>query len=224
MLGQDINNDNLFIRLLKIPKEKLVLLSQQQSRFFYENHHIKTDKIANIAVTRNLFPEFNTGARNIDVLGVGNLGALKNYSLFIELLSEIKKKNLNAVIIGGGEELEELKTKATALGLESNIRFTGALSHKQVLDYMNDAKVFLHTSKSEGGGMVLQEALYSGCKVVSTIDVENTEALECFYFSVDKNDLSAKINSFLEDVNLSQRIEHFRMEDTISVIYDSFYD
>lgn len=223
MLGQDINKDNAYLKLLRIPKENLVLMSLQQSELFFENHKIKIDKIANVAINRAAFPEFNNGERKIDILGVGNLGALKNYSLFIEILSKIENKNLNAVIIGGGEELEMLKAKATQLGLTENLNFTGALSHKEVLNYMNNAKVFLHTSKSEGGGTVLQEALYSGCNVVSTIAVENTETLEQFYFSVDKKELSAKVSAYLNHPGIPKRIEHFKMEDTISMIYHAFY-
>lgn len=223
MLGQDINKDNAYLKLLKIPKEKLVMISRQQSDHFYKNHQIKVDKIADVAVNRAIFPEFNFGERKIDVLGVGNLGALKNYSLFIEILSKVENKSLKAVIIGDGEELEELKTKAKHYGLADNVLFTGALSNKEVLHYMNNAKVFLHTSKSEGSGTVLQEALYSGCQVASTIAVENTETLEQFYFSTNPKELSAKIDFFLNQPSTPERIEHFKMEDTISVIYDAFY-
>lgn len=223
MHGQDINKDNSFISFLKIPKEKLVMLSQQQREFFYQNHQIKVDKIANVAISRAKFPELNNSERKIDVLGVGNLGALKNYSLFIELLSRLKQKNLKTVLIGNGEEMEMLMKKAAKLGLTESVHFTGALSHKEVLEYMKNAKVFMHTSKSEGGGVVLQEALYSGCKVVSTIDIENVEQLDCFYFGTEPNELSAKIDSYLNDGKIPERIEHFKMEDTILVIYNSFY-
>ncbi|MES2411837.1 MAG: glycosyltransferase [Bacteroidota bacterium] len=223
MHGQDINKDNKFIRMLNIPKEKLVMLSQQQLDYFYENHQIKVDKIANVSISRKKFPQLNKSERKIDVIGVGNLGALKNYSLFIELLSEVKNKNLNAVVIGVGEEMAMLKEKAAKLGMKDTINFVGALPHKEVLDYMNNAKVFLHTSKSEGGGGVIQEALYSGCKVVSTIAIENGDLLDCFYFGTEPKQLSAKIDSFLSDGKLPERIEHFKMEDTISVIYNSFY-
>ncbi|MBF6641197.1 glycosyltransferase [Flavobacterium sp. J49] len=223
MLGQDINKDNAYLKLLKIPKEKLVMISLQQSEHFYNNHKIKVDRIADVAINRAVFPEFNLGERKIDVLGVGNLGALKNYTLFIEILSMLENKNCKAVIIGEGEELEDLKAKANQYGLANNILLTGALSHKEVLNYMNNAKVFLHTSKSEGSGTVLQEALYSGCQVVSTIAVENTETLDQFYFSLNKEDLSAKVSAYLNHPNIPKRTEHFKMEDTISVIYKAFY-
>lgn len=223
MHGQDINKENAYIKLLRIPTRQLIMISKQQSQFFYQNHRIKVDKIANVAITRDSFQELNLSERTIDVLGVGNLGALKNYSLFIELLSKVKHKNLKAVIIGDGEELDVLKAKVAQLGLTENIRFVGRLPHKEVLHYMNHSKVFLHTSKSEGSGTVLHEALYSGCKVVSTIDIENSETLVSFYFGTKKQELSAKIDFFLNDSLTPERVELFTMEDTISVIYNAFY-
>ena len=223
MLGQDINSDNKFIKLLNIQKSQLVLMSKQQSELFFKYHKIKIDKVANVAITRNLFPELNTNQRKTDILGVGNLGALKNYSLFLEIISMLKNKNLKAIIIGDGEEMEMLRKKSIELNLSNNINFVGALSHNEVLNYMNNSKIFLHTSNSEGGGTVLQEALYSGCKVVSTIAIETKIDDEIFYFNKEKEKLIDRINFLLDKNLLANRIENFKMEDTIKVIYDSFY-
>jgi glycosyltransferase involved in cell wall biosynthesis len=223
MLGQDINKDNKYIWLLKIPHDRLIMMSLQQSDLFYEYHKIHIQKIANVAITRKLFPEFNSGERKYDILGVGNLGALKNYSLFIDIISDLKYKNYNAIIIGEGEEMAMLKEKVKQLGLTENLRFLGALPHATVLDYMNQSKIFLHTSKSEGGGTVLQEALYSGCKVVSTIAVENNLSEENFYFNSERQALVNQMNLLLEKPLVHQRIENFKMENTIKIIYDSFY-
>jgi glycosyltransferase involved in cell wall biosynthesis len=223
MLGQDIKKDNKYIRLLKISPQQLVMMSLQQNHFFYTNYKIRINKIANVAITRDLFPELNTNERTINILGVGNLGALKNYALFIEIVAEVQTKNLNAVIIGEGEETDLLKAKVNQLGLTNTIRFTGALSHKEVLEYMNNSKIFLHTSKSEGGGTVLQEALYSGCQVVSTIDIEGSNENENFFYSLDKAKLSHQIKTILNQTQQTKRIEKFKMEDTIKTIYDCFY-
>ncbi len=224
LLGQDINADNKFIKLLKIPKNQLVLMSKQQSDLFFKYHNIKIDKIANVAITRNLFPELNVNLREIDILGVGNLGALKNYSLFIEIISLLENKNFKAVIIGDGEEMELLKKLTFELEISDKIIFLGALSHIDVLKFMNNSKIFLHTSKSEGGGTVLQEALYSGCKVVSTIAIETKIDDDDFYFSQEKEKLLNKIDFLLSKNLMANRIENFKMEDSIQVIYDLFYN
>jgi len=223
MHGQDINKDNKYISLLKIPHQQLVMISLQQSDFFFQNHKIRVRKIANVAVTRSLFPAFNTDERIYDVVGVGNLGALKNYSLFLDIISLLDRNNYNIIIIGDGEEMDMLKEKSKQLGLE-NIHFLGKLTHKEVLDYLNKSKVFLHTSKSEGGATVVQEALYSGCKVVCTIALENKVEGDHFYFSTDKEQLANQVATLLSKPLEHKRIENFKMEDSIKIIYDSFYN
>jgi glycosyltransferase involved in cell wall biosynthesis len=223
MHGQDINKDNKYISLLKIPHQQLVMISLQQSDFFFQNHKIRVPKIANVAVTRDLFPVFNTDERVYDVVGVGNLGALKNYSLFLDIISLLGRNNYNIIIIGDGEEMDMLKEKSKQLGLEK-IHFLGKLTHKEVLDYLNKSKVFLHTSKSEGGATVVQEALYSGCKVVCTIALENKLEGDHFYFSTDKEQLANQVATLLSKPLEHKRIENFKMEDSIKIIYDSFYN
>lgn len=223
MLGQDIKKDNKYIPLLKISPENIIMMSAQQRDLFYENQNIKINTIANVAIDRNRFPKFNYDTRNIDILGVGNLGALKNYSLFVEIISELKIlfPNIKTTICGEGEEKEMLLKKVISLGLEENIVFSGSISHKEILNYMNNATVFLHTSKSEGGGTVLQEALYSGCKIISTISIEENNTFDSFYFSTKKENLISKIKSILKNPTDAIRIENFKMEDTVNVIYDA---
>lgn len=226
MLGQDVRKDNKYLDLLKINPSKLIMLSSQQRDIFYKNHKIWVEKIANVAIDTKRFPEFNQNKRNIDILGVGNLTPLKNYSLFLEIIYNLKSAfpNIHAIICGddsGDKEL--LLQKAKALGIEKNVFFTGSIPHKEVLEYMNDAKVFLHTSKFEGGGAVLQEALYSGCKVVSTIDIETQPDNDSFYYSLKKEKLIDQIDILLKNLLIHKRIENFRMEDSIHVVYDSFY-
>lgn len=224
MQGQDVRKDNKYISLLRIPANQIVMMSLQQSNFFYVNHNIRIQKIANVAVKRKLFPPFNSGERPYAILGVGNLGALKNYSLFIDIIAELKAKNLHAIIIGEGEELAILKEKIKLLGLTDSIHFLGRLPHATVLNYMNQSKIFLHTSKFEGGGAVIQEALYSGCKVVSTISIDQPIDEENFYFNTEKKALVEQIDSLLEKPLNHKRIEYFKMEDTVETIYRMFYN
>ncbi len=226
MHGQDINKDNKYVNLLKIPASQLIMVSEQQRNFFQENHGIYIEKIANVAINRNSFPELNNSARSIDILGVGNLSALKNYSLFIDIVADLKKEfPVIRVLHFGGDsgEKQTLTHKINDLKLDSNIVLKGTISHKEVLDNMNNAKVFLHTSKSEGGGTVLHEALYSGCHVVSTIAIEEDETTDTFYFNTEKQKLVERIRLVLNHPKPSKRVERFRMEDSVDLIYRCFY-
>ena len=107
--------------------------------------------------------------RNIDVLGVGALTDLKNYSAFIDTVVELKKTHpeISAVIVGGGPEEEALKLKIGALGLKENIVLAGIVRREEVLQYMNRSKVFLHCSEFESFGMACAEAIAMGMSVVS---------------------------------------------------------
>lgn len=226
MLGQDVKKENKYIKLLKLPENELIMLSEHQKINFKENFNLDVKTIANVSIDRNRFPKLNQKERPITILGVGNLSFLKNYSLFIDIIDDLKIdfEKINAIICGDDSgEMINLESKIATLNLSKNIKLTGSVSHKEALEYMNNSIVFLHTSAFEGGGAVLQEALYSGCHVVSTIPMEDTEELETFFYSEEKAILVEKIKSIINNPNSFERIEKFKMEDTITVIYDSFY-
>jgi glycosyltransferase involved in cell wall biosynthesis len=228
MLGQDVKKENKYINLLKLPENEIIMLSAHQKNIFKENFNLDIKTISNVSIDRNRFPKLNQSERSITILGVGNLSVLKNYTLFVDIIDALKKdfESINAIICGGdtGEKVN-LENKITALHLSKNIKLVGSISHKEVLEYMNNSVVFLHTSTFEGGGAVLQEALYSGCHVVSTIPMEDSIELETFFYSEDKLILVERIKSILNKPNYNsfERVEKFKMEDTVSVVYNSFY-
>lgn len=224
--GQDVKKSNKYISLLRLHPKKMIMISAQQRNFFYKDHNIKVATIANVSINKNLFPKLNLEERTIDVLGVGNIGSLKNYTLFVDIIALLQKEfpEINTIICGDdGGEKKALEEKIKHLNLTKNITLVGQKHHNEVLKYMNNTTIFLHTSKFEGAGTVLHEALYSGCKVVSTIEIEDTEEINEFYYSKNLIELKDKIHEFLNSKSTSKRIEKFKIEDTIKVIYDSFY-
>ncbi|CAM4047809.1 MULTISPECIES: glycosyltransferase [Flavobacterium] len=222
--GQDAKKNNKYVKILKLKEDDLVMISEKQKVLFNKNFNYNVRKISNVFINPDVFPKLNLDNREIDIVGIGNLGALKNYSFFIDIISHLNIKKLNVVIIGDGEEKQLLLDKVKKLGLSDNIIFTGFLTHKKTLKYLNNSKIFLHTSKYEGNSTVIQEALYSGCKVVSTIDIENTKSIENFYYSENKNDIGTKLKNLLNQLIAPKRIQVFRMEDNINVIYNHFYN
>ncbi len=227
MLGQDVKKNNKYLKWIKIPVNQIVMVSHQQRDIFYRNYKIHVKKIANVAIDPKRFPEINNGKRNIQILGVGNLSPLKNYSLFIDIIQVLKKEfpNISAVLCGGdGEDKNLLLDKVNDFGLSNNIKFTGTISHKKVLDFMNNSTVFLHTSKFEGNPTVVQEALYSGCHVISTIPMEKSSEISTFFYSLEKEEIISKIRSILSNQkHLVKRVEKFKITDTIDVVYRAFF-
>ncbi|MDT7833050.1 glycosyltransferase [Flavobacteriaceae bacterium S356] len=221
--GQDVKRNNWYLKWLAPKGENLITISKNQQRLLFENHRIHTNHIANVCVDENDFPELNKESRTIDIIGVGNLGPIKNYSKFIDVISQVHKKipELKVVICGDGEEKEELQKKINTLSLHNTIELLGYVSNRKVKELLNTTSVFLHTSIFEGNPMVLQEALFSGCNVVSTFNIEEeSNAIQHFYCANETAALSEKTIELLTNpLVTTSRVHHFKMEDTIKTIH-----
>ncbi|NMH86668.1 glycosyltransferase family 4 protein [Flavivirga algicola] len=228
MLGQDVKKNNKYLNWIKIPAHKIIMVSNQQRNIFYKNYKIYVKKIANVAINPKRFPKINNEERKIQILGVGNLSPLKNYSLFIDIIQVLKKEfsNISVVLCGGdGEDKNSLLKKVDDFDLSNNIKFTGTIPHKKVLNFMNNSTIFLHTSKFEGNPTVVQEALYSGCYVISTIPMEQSSKMDTFFHSTEKDEIINKIKNILHNQKfLAKRVEKFKMTDTIDTVYKAFFD
>ncbi len=166
LMGQDVKSSNKYLGLLKESKTKFIALSKNQAELFFEIAKRKVDNIIHWGLDDQMIKsEF----RDIDLLGVGSLIPLKNYSLFINTAEEIVKSipDLKCVLVGSGPESEKLKAIADEKGLNKNIEFTGLLDRKKIFELMQRSKVFVHPSQFEGSGFVFAEALVNGMHIVS---------------------------------------------------------
>jgi glycosyltransferase involved in cell wall biosynthesis len=101
------------------------------------------------------------------VLGVGRLVEQKGFSTLIRAFAEVKERRAaRLVILGEGEKRPILERQTKRLGVESDIWMPGFVSNP--LKYMARASVFVLSSRWEGLGNVLIEAMACGTPVVST--------------------------------------------------------
>lgn len=103
------------------------------------------------------------------ILSVGRVTPNKNISLLIDayiLLRHQDKITQKLVIIGTGHNLDILRCKAENSPYKDSIFFIGQISNPY--PWMKHADLFILSSKLEGLGMVLLEALACGTKVIST--------------------------------------------------------
>ena len=70
-------------------------------------------------------------------------------------------------VIGCGELKGGVAVQVVDFRLLTEVRLLGCISHFQFLEIMNRSKVLLHTSSYEGQGLVIQEALAHGMRIVS---------------------------------------------------------
>ena len=224
MLGQDVKKENRYLRFKKPNPNKIMALSGFNNEVLYQTAKIRAHKVIPMAINESLFPELNTGTREISVFGAGNLSPLKNYRLFVEVIAALQKTipDIKAELAGTGEQESELKALANELGLEKNITFLGLISHQQTLEKMNHSKVFLHTSTFEGGSTVYFEALYSGCQLVGTLPMVDRE-LPNFHWHETKVAIVTAITSILKNPKPAERTTYYTMDYVCAEIYGLFY-
>ena len=222
--GQDVKSKNWYLKVFRPRTSEIFTVGKNHNDLLFKNHKLRSDLIANVAIDITAFPELNKTDRDIDLIGVGNLGPIKNYSFFIDIVFELKQRmgDVRAIICGGGEEMEALTKKIIDLGLTKNLELLGYQKNQKVRQLMNQSKIFLHTSKFEGNSMAIQEALYSGCSVVSTVPLR--EKVQNFHFIEDMETITKKLINLLQSQTQYSRVKPFEIEATADIIYSSFFE
>ena len=101
------------------------------------------------------------------VLGVGNLGVLKDFQTLIRAFSIVRStRDCRLVILGEGPQREELERLIYELGLERDVHLTGFVGNP--FGWMRRATVFVSASLTEGCPNALMQALACGTSVIST--------------------------------------------------------
>lgn len=101
------------------------------------------------------------------ILGVGELSQRKDFATLIKAFALVKKaRACRLVILGEGRERERLKALALEYAVAEDVALLGYQDNPY--PYMAHAAVFVLTSRWEGLGFVLIEALALGTPVVST--------------------------------------------------------
>ncbi len=123
-----------------------------------------------IVVGRNTTPTPAWPARQrnletLELLVVSRAQPGKRIDLVIDAVRKLSLPDLRLTVVGDGPELSSLKARAS--GAE-RIRFSGALSPKEVRESYMRADVFAFPSEYDIFGLVLVEAMSSGLAVVTS--------------------------------------------------------
>jgi len=101
---------------------------------------------------------------------VGSLLPGKNFASLIDALPELRKLNpeLSLEVIGTGRLLENLQQQTRELGLEGVVKFSGNLSHDDVMAHLSQSHVFVFPTLYEGFPKALLEAMACGLPIVAS--------------------------------------------------------
>jgi glycosyltransferase involved in cell wall biosynthesis len=101
------------------------------------------------------------------ILAVGRLTSAKDYPTLLRAFAILSRKQpAHLLILGEGKERANLEALVSQLGLKGNVQMPGFVENPHA--YMARARLFVLSSRWEGFGNVLVEALACGTPVVAT--------------------------------------------------------
>jgi glycosyltransferase involved in cell wall biosynthesis len=126
------------------------------------------------AASEPLDPEHARAWSRPVIVAAGRLADAKNYPLLIDAMAHLKRTiRARLFILGQGEREAELRGQIARLGLQDDVVLCGF--QRNPWKYIARADVFALSSRYEGFGNVLVEAMACGVPVVATSSPGTTE-------------------------------------------------
>ena len=166
------------------------------------------------------------------LVSIGRLEHNKNFSLALNALAILKQKNVFAyyLLIGNGEEQEELEKLVVSLELEDRVFFMGF--QQNPMPVLKGAKILLVTSIEEGFSMVAAEAMALGIPFVTTPVAGAGEELSSngacgLVADWQAKEYAQKIEMLLQDEVLykkmssacKEHVKHFSVQSAVNSFY-----
>ncbi len=168
-----------------------------------------------------------------DLLYIGELRTIKGVDVLLEAIAEINRtEKRTATIVGAGPSSEELRSKASALGLDGLVTFTGALPARDAFDL---GHVMVVPSRAESFPYVVLEAAAAGLPLISTsvggipeivsgtdtrlIPPDNVPALVAALRDTLENPAAAQQRAERLKANVSAKFTVSNMADTVLSFY-----
>lgn len=120
------------------------------------------------------------GKNKVRIFWAGRFLKWKNPQFVIQVAETLKENDIDFSIdmVGTGEIEDDIKNIVKEKKLQDYIKFHGVLPQEKVREYMERANIYLFTSnREEGFGVVLIEAMNSGCAVVASATAGSTKLL-----------------------------------------------
>jgi len=104
--------------------------------------------------------------KNNQLIACGRLTKQKGFDLLLEALAMIKQEDWHLWLLGRGEDEDALKEQAQRLELTDKVAFLGFQDNPYA--FYGKADLFVLSSRWEGFGNVITEAMASNCPVIAT--------------------------------------------------------
>lgn len=153
-------------QFIRMCENAAILLTTTQETYdcIPDKYKNKTEIMQTIGVARSEIKgdsahrKYEEGKR-FKVLYAGNLLPLKGVCLLPEIAKRIEDQSIVFQIIGDGPEKARMKQRISEYGLSERFMFMGAVDRIKVMEYMDDAHLFIFPSFHDSGAMVVLEAM-----------------------------------------------------------------
>jgi len=153
-VSQGVADD--IVKITGLPPQKVITI----------HHPGVTPELFSMAVPEVDHPWFKETGVPV-VLGMGRLTKQKDFMTLIKAFAEVRRdRPCRLVILGEGGDLKDLKALTSELGITDEVDFPGF--KKNPFPFLSRSDIFVLSSRWEGFGLVLVEALALGVPVVST--------------------------------------------------------
>jgi len=141
---------------------------QKKIQIIYNGVDLKKFNVASPEVSLRQREKLSIEKDKKIFISVGRLHKIKAQSLLVDAAYILKKQygNFHIIIVGSGDEYGVLKDRIQRFGLESQVTLAGKKDNVQ--DFLQASDVFILTSKEEGFGLSVVEAMASGLPVIAT--------------------------------------------------------
>lgn len=124
--------------------------------------NISKVKVIPSIVDFSAFEKYN-GRKEYDIITIGTLDNNKNHE-FLLSACQLLSHPVKVLIVGDGPTRGRLEMFSKKYNLDVN--FIGIISHKKVFEELQKARIYVHTSRSEGLPVAVLEAIFSGLPVI----------------------------------------------------------
>ncbi|MEI6414742.1 MAG: glycosyltransferase [Pseudomonadota bacterium] len=159
-------NDGIFAISRAVAEDTAQLLGWPVERIPVIHDPVVTPELLALSRTPLAHPWFQPGESPV-ILSIGRLEPVKDFPVLLDAFARLRQtRPCRLVILGEGTEREALMMQARALGVAADFELPGFVANPY--GYLGRARLFVSSSRFEGLGDALVEALAVGTPVIAT--------------------------------------------------------